>query len=99
MNHDLTDSGIPQESPLDAVGVSPIPGFFSASADIFSTIEWAGISDVRDGEGNPVASFTAMSGDGIDYATGVEAAVPAVAPIALLSVAALAFGVRRLKAA
>jgi hypothetical protein len=55
--------------------VGSASGSFSAEGDLMSTIEWTGITEVLDGNGNPVSSFTAMSADGIDYATG-SAVVP-----------------------
>lgn len=63
-----------QGSSSDRFGSAP--GSFAATANIFNTIEWGGITDVKDQDGNAVASFTALNADGVDYATGFAAVVP-----------------------
>lgn len=96
----MTMSAVAETSGFSGPTVGSAPGFFSASADIFSTVEWTGIIDVLDGSGNPVAAFTALNDAGLDYATGLAAAatiVPEPGALGLfgLGLAAFGWGARR----
>lgn len=46
-------------------------GSYYGLADFANSMEWTGISGVTDGSGTPVASFSALSPDGFDYAVAV----------------------------
>jgi hypothetical protein len=68
-------------------------------ADFGRTITWAGVSDLRDGFGNPVDDFTALSSRGADFrfavaAPGVDGTVPEPSTL-LLAAAAAALALRR----
>ena len=75
------------------------PGTFNATSDIFNTVSWGGITDVLDQQGNPVASFTALNNEGLDYAYG--ATVVPLSPAAWLFGSGLIslFGIARRKKA
>jgi len=57
-------------------------GTVNASADFGHTMEWLGITNVTDEFGNPVASFSALSPEGLDWGS---AAVPLPAAVYLFA--------------
>lgn len=73
----------------------PGPATISGSAllDFANTVEWQGITEVRDGDGNLVTAFSVTSGSGVDYAQPI-AAVPLPAAGWLLLSAMIALGGR-----
>lgn len=61
-----------------------------AGADLGSTIAWAGITSLKDGDGNPITDFSAVSDvSGFDYRQAYVSAVP-LPPAAILLAPALA---------
>jgi hypothetical protein len=50
-------------------------GSVDASADFGNSLDWIGITNVTDESGNPVASFSALSPEGLDW--GVVVPIPA----------------------
>lgn len=66
-----------------STGRVTLPGFPAATSfvgDFGSTITWAGVSNVRDAVGNPVADFTAFSGTGADFRQAIVAPAPVPVP-------------------
>jgi MYXO-CTERM domain-containing protein len=59
-----------------------------AGADLGSTIAWAGITNLKDANGNAITDFSAVSTtSGFDYRKGYVSAVPLPPSAALLATA------------
>jgi hypothetical protein len=80
-------------------------GRSTASSDLFSTVEWLDMVDVRDALGRPVSGFSVSSASGTDWAArmpipfdpGTPTDVPAPPAIAMLGVVAMALLRRRVR--
>ncbi len=78
-----------------AGAVQPGPATISGNAllDFLNTVEWQGITEVRDENGNLVTEFSVTSASGADYAQPI-AAVPLPAASWLLLSALMGLGAR-----
>jgi hypothetical protein len=69
---------------VDGIASAQVQGDGSALADFSSTVEWGGISEIRDEFGNVVSAFSIVSDSGVDWSQPVVAPVPEPGVLLLL---------------
>jgi cysteine-rich repeat protein len=81
--------GAPIDLFVEGIATATAQGEAVATADFANTIEWGGITEIRDADGTPVVDFTVISDSGVDWSEPVEAPEPGSVAMAVTGAAVL----------